>query len=113
MKWCSTMTDEARKILESCERMRELKRMKNNESFKDLAVDIAFNVLEDNEDGIYIMCFPYEKYDLDTISNIFRCISDTLSSKKLVAMPSDIGVQQLSKEQAKKIAEELLKYAEE
>ncbi len=111
--WCLTMTDKAREILERCERMRELKRMKNNESFKDLAVDIAFDVLEDNEDGIYIMRFPCEKYDLDTISNIFHCISDTLSSKKMVAIPYDIGVQRLSKEQAKKIAEELLKYAEE
>jgi len=87
--------------------------MKNDEKFRDLAADIAFDVLKDNEDGIYIMRFHPEKYDLDTISSIFRCIGDTLSSKKLVAMPYDIEVQSLPKEQAKEIARELLKYAEE
>lgn len=84
-----------------------------HEHFKDLAVDIAFKVLQDNEDGIYVMQFPISKYDFDTVRNIFHSMNDVLSSKKLVAIPDDIDVQLFSKEQAREIAYTLLKYAAE
>ena len=80
--------------------------------FKDLAVDIAFHVLQDNKDGIYVMQIPIDKYDFDVVSNIFHSISDALSSKKLVVIPNDIDIRLLSKQQAKEIADTLLKYAE-
>ena len=83
-----------------------------NDIFRDMAVDIAFHVLQNREDGIYIMQFPPDRYDLDTVSSIFHAISDVLSSKKLVAIPDGIGIQLISKEQAKEFADRLLKYAE-
>lgn len=86
---------------------------RTNKIFRNLAVDIAFHVLQNNEDGIYVMQFSPDRYDLDTVCSIFHAISDVLSSKKLVAIPDGIGIQLLSKEQAKEIADELLKYTGE
>ncbi len=109
------MTDVAKEILKKRSMMKDLeqRRMVENEQLKDLAVDVAFDVLENHEDGIYIMRFPLEKYDFDIISKFFTVVSNVLSSKKLVAVPYGVSVRSLSKEQAREIAEELMRYAEE